>query len=503
MRTSQVLPNFYLGDIMSKTKAIAIARQSRGDEASKSIPEQVARIEDYAKREGLALVRVLEEQDVSGGKPLAKRAGLLEAVEAIERGEATVLLVAYFDRLVRSLKVQAEVTERVEAAGGRIFALDVGDVSNASAGSWLSASMLGLVAEYHRKTTSDRVKSAHARLRSEGKWTGGRVGFGRAVVDGVVVRDESLSPFILAAFERRANGDSEEAVRKYLAEATGRTIRSLIVVTRLLRDETVVSDGVVPLALFRRVRDLQTKRGPRAASERLLARLAVLRCAECGARMVVHGSGPSEKYPKRVQTYRCGGQNCMAKASVSCHIAEATVLDALAKALVGVHGKSGGAVEPAPANYDAAQERLASATRRLAILGDEDEAVAVLAELRERRDEALAALEDARAVAGTTWSVSSEFVGVPGDPDFSETPSFEGMNRDDLRSLIRSVVKSATVTKGRVGDRIAVEVAEAFDVSKVLDAAAADLAEVLAISRAEDSLTPRAQAFADRIAEAV
>jgi DNA invertase Pin-like site-specific DNA recombinase len=36
----------------------------------------------------------------------------------IEAGRADQLVVAYFDRLVRSLKVQLEVIERVERAGG-------------------------------------------------------------------------------------------------------------------------------------------------------------------------------------------------------------------------------------------------------------------------------------------------------------------------------------------------------------------------------------------------
>ena len=42
-------------------------------------------------------------------------------------------MVAYFDRLVRSLKVQLEVIERVERAGGEIFALDHGKLTNGTA----------------------------------------------------------------------------------------------------------------------------------------------------------------------------------------------------------------------------------------------------------------------------------------------------------------------------------------------------------------------------------
>ena len=81
---------------------------------------------------------MLEELDVSGGAPLARRPGLRRAVEMVEAGEADVVVVAYFDRLVRSLTVQAEVVERVEQAGGAILAVDVGEVTNGTAGQWLS-----------------------------------------------------------------------------------------------------------------------------------------------------------------------------------------------------------------------------------------------------------------------------------------------------------------------------------------------------------------------------
>ena len=52
--------------------------------------------------------RTIEELDVSGGAPLAKRAGLRRAVELVEAGEADVVVVAYFDRLVRSLACSAK-----------------------------------------------------------------------------------------------------------------------------------------------------------------------------------------------------------------------------------------------------------------------------------------------------------------------------------------------------------------------------------------------------------
>jgi DNA invertase Pin-like site-specific DNA recombinase len=77
--------------------------------------EQQQRIEQWCRMQALELVEVFEELDVSGGKPLARRPGLSSAVDHVERGAADIVVAAYFDRLVRSLAVQAEVLERVEA----------------------------------------------------------------------------------------------------------------------------------------------------------------------------------------------------------------------------------------------------------------------------------------------------------------------------------------------------------------------------------------------------
>ena len=82
-------------------------------------------------------VGMFDELDVSGGKPLAQRPGLLAAVTAVENVEADVLAVAYFDRLFRSLSTH-EVIVRVEQARGEVLAVDVGPVTNGSAGQWLS-----------------------------------------------------------------------------------------------------------------------------------------------------------------------------------------------------------------------------------------------------------------------------------------------------------------------------------------------------------------------------
>ena len=119
---------------MSKPRDVVVVRVSekgdREDERFHSPEVQIEAATRWAKDRGERLVAApIPEIDVSGKLPLSKRPGLLAAIELIEAGRADQLVVAYFDRLVRSLKVQLEVIERVERAGGEIFALDHGKLT--------------------------------------------------------------------------------------------------------------------------------------------------------------------------------------------------------------------------------------------------------------------------------------------------------------------------------------------------------------------------------------
>ena len=84
-------------------RAIGIIRVSqtagRAGESFTSPRTQRERIEAECEREGLQLVEVLEELDISGGKSLAERPGLSAAVAIVEAGRAEVCLL-YTSRCV-------------------------------------------------------------------------------------------------------------------------------------------------------------------------------------------------------------------------------------------------------------------------------------------------------------------------------------------------------------------------------------------------------------------
>jgi hypothetical protein len=232
-------------------------------------------------------------------------------------------------------------------------------------------------------------------------------------------------------------------------------------------------EAIVPMRLWRRVQarfeSMEAGRagGRKAKSDLLLARLGVLRCACCGHAMIGN-----------TKVYVCSGAECGEKASMSSRNVEAIVLAELARHIVGMRGQHGDALTPALQEQERAQVAL-DKLRRVAALADDVEGFAgQIVEAKARVERADAAVDDARSVAGTEWTLSSDFHGLPGDADFSETPLFEHVGREQLRDMIQTVFERVTVArKGTVGehDRVTFALNKTFDLQPQLDAVAADV----------------------------
>ena len=426
---------------MTAKTAIGIARQSHGD--GESVEQQRARIVDACERDGMTLLDVLPEQDVSGGRPLAKRPGLLAAVEAVEAGEANVVVAAYFDRLVRSLKVQWELVERVEAAGGSVLALDTGEVTNGSAGQWLSAGMLGLVSEYHRRTTAERTRAAQVRSADRGIPPGRLVPGLARVGDHIELTDDA--PTIAAAITMRAAGASIPRIREHLREHG--IERSHAGVAALVSNPMVAGawtfgdlSGTVPTIVdpdvFRRAQRTVVTRGRKAKSDRLLARLGVLRCAGCGARMVVGSSTVNHG-----AYYRCPptSRDCEHRVTIAAELVEQLVVDAAIGADVEVLRSDAGKARLAAEQRVAGAEEQRSAFRSImdaTDAGDRDH----LARLTSERDEAREALD-----------------AIPPVPRLHVEP-WDELSLEQRREVIVGAVESVTVRPGRGEGRVDVKV---------------------------------------------
>jgi site-specific DNA recombinase len=420
--------------------------------------EQTERIATAAERDGLKLIDTIEEMDVSGGAALQKRPGLRRAVELVEAGAADVVVVAYFDRLVRSLTVQAEVVERIENAGGAILAVDVGEVRADTASRWLSSTMLGLVAEYHRRSTSERTADAKRRAIARGVPTFAKIPPGYRQRSDRTLEPNADAPAITAAFRMRANGATVMEVRQHLADhgitrsfhGTQALLRSRIVLGELHFGELVnesAHEAIVDPDTWRRVQRQIVARGRRPKSDRLLARLGILRCGTCGARMVT-GTTKQGMGDRRTEYvfYRCPPVgDCPQRVTISATVAEAAVVAAVKELLTGMTGTASTdtGIEEARAAVERAENELDAAVRAFDGLQDVDATRERLTSLRDARDASRDRLADLEATVAPAVNLSAD--------------DWDMLTLEERRDLVRAVIDQAVVKPGRGNDRVTVK----------------------------------------------
>lgn len=421
----------------------------------KSPTEQRDRINQACRNEGLELAQVFPEIDVKGRWPLRRRKGLLKAIEAIEAGHAKVLVVAYFDRLVRSLEVQREVLARIEKAGGMVLAVDAGEVATRTAAQWLSSTLLGTVAEYYSRSVGERLGNTQAMSIADGIQIG-------SIPPGYVQDPETRRLVVVPeekevmreAFKMRADGAAWATVRRYMAEHG--IVRSVGSVSKLLHSKTYLGwvfhgkyvntaahEPIIDQATFDRVERRKGVSfgvpGKRAAG--LLSGLRLLKCGTCGKSLT---AGQQVQGGKSYPLYRCNPNLvCSKRTSIDARIADVFV-KGYVKELVATRSVTEGLgmeMLQARAAVEAAQDALNTAVVNLATVKVAS-AAQVLSALQVALDQAndrLADLERRARLLGDSQALV-----------LNAAENFDDLSLDEQRDIISAVLERVDVTPGGV-----------------------------------------------------
>jgi DNA invertase Pin-like site-specific DNA recombinase len=165
-------------------RVVGYVRVSTAEQADSGagLDAQRAAIIAEATRRGWELVTV--EQDAgASGKTIDGRPALGRALDAVDSGKASALVVAKLDRLSRSLLDFAGLMERGRQKGWALVALDLGVDTTTPAGEMM-ANVLASFAQYERRLIGQRTKDALAIKRAQGV----RLGRPSMVPKSVVVR---------------------------------------------------------------------------------------------------------------------------------------------------------------------------------------------------------------------------------------------------------------------------------------------------------------------------
>lgn len=148
-------------------RVIAYSRVSTTEQADSGLglEAQRERLNQEASRRGWSGV-VHVSDDGYSAKDL-NRPAISEALEALDAGEADVLMVAKLDRLSRSVLDFAALMERARRRGWDLVVLDLGVDTGTPAGA-LMANVMASFAQYERQLIGQRTSDALARKAAQG-----------------------------------------------------------------------------------------------------------------------------------------------------------------------------------------------------------------------------------------------------------------------------------------------------------------------------------------------
>jgi DNA invertase Pin-like site-specific DNA recombinase len=140
------------------------------------------------------LLRMFRDEGVSGSNGVEEREALPEALNLIASGQAGGLVVARLDRLARNLTVQEAILARVWAAGGQVFAADLGEVARDDPDDPMRTAlrqMVGVFSQLERSMITARLRAGRRLKADRGGFAGfGSPPFGYRAVGGDLVPDE-------------------------------------------------------------------------------------------------------------------------------------------------------------------------------------------------------------------------------------------------------------------------------------------------------------------------
>lgn len=176
-------------------------------------------IRAWARSGGHRVVALARDEGVSGCRDEAGRRGLSEALGLIEDGKADALVVHHLTRLARLLHVQEAALARVWMAGGRAFAVDMGEVHQDDPDDPMRTAMrqmVGVFSQLERASIAARLRAGRRLKAERGGFAYGAPGYGWQAENRELVVDQAEALVVARIGELHAEGSSLRTIARTL-----------------------------------------------------------------------------------------------------------------------------------------------------------------------------------------------------------------------------------------------------------------------------------------------
>ncbi len=204
-----------------RNKALCYIRVSTEEQAREgvSLQAQEEKLRAYCAAQGLEIAGVIRDEAVSGGKPLAARAGGERLLQEVSKGRVWHVVSLRLDRLFRDAADALVMTRAWDKAGVALHLVDLGGqaLNTASAMGRFFLSAMAAIAELERNLIGERTAAA-LQYKKRQRQVYARTPLGYKRVEDRLVKDQRA----LAAVRKIKELRSEGATLRKIAEDLNR-----------------------------------------------------------------------------------------------------------------------------------------------------------------------------------------------------------------------------------------------------------------------------------------
>jgi DNA invertase Pin-like site-specific DNA recombinase len=180
------------------------------------VQHQELSITAYAKRNNLTIDRIIKDEGISAfRKDVSARDGFLEVLDLARKGEVENLIIFETSRISRQFLESQTLIDELTRCNVKIHSVGDNSIINQNELDQLMIAFRSFMNQKASKETGLRVKSAHSKLRAEGKWAAGALPYGFELVNGYAVIRKDLAPEIISLFEDYIFHSSKYVQNKY------------------------------------------------------------------------------------------------------------------------------------------------------------------------------------------------------------------------------------------------------------------------------------------------
>jgi len=129
-------------------------------------PRQEAAIRAYAKAQDIKLVRIFEEQGISGSKEICERPAFISMMEALHANGTRLVLVESLGRLARDLMVQETILHDLKSHGFELVSVSEPDLCSDDPSRKLMRQIMGAFHEYEKQMIVVKLRGARLRMKA-------------------------------------------------------------------------------------------------------------------------------------------------------------------------------------------------------------------------------------------------------------------------------------------------------------------------------------------------